>query len=206
MNQIPQSMQTECPDCDDETLHKTLKGRFKGKKQLEMVLKCSKCGKVHEELLEAVSQIPVRMIISRGNKSEKIRVEFPADWDLAVGDEFMHEDERLLVKGIDVAGRRVEAANIKDVQTLWTINYDMAKLKISINRDGKTKSLELEVDLEEEFEVDSEIEIDGSKVTIHSIKLENKRLRRGTATARDIVRVYCTDKRPVRPKYRKKSR
>ncbi|MCK5024791.1 MAG: hypothetical protein KAR56_04155 [Thermoplasmata archaeon] len=206
MEQIPQSMHAECPDCNDETLHKTLKGRMRGKKKLEMLLKCTKCGKVHQEVLEAISQVPVRMIISRGDKSEKIRAEFSADWELAVGDEFMHEDEHLQVSGIEVDGRRVENAIITQVQTLWTINYDMAKIKVSINRDGKTRSLELEVSLDEEFEIDSEIEVDGVKVTIHSIKLEDKRLRRGTATARDIVRVYCTDKRPIRPKYRKKNR
>lgn len=206
MNQIPQSMQAECPECDDETLHKTLKGRFKGKKKLELVLKCTKCGKVTEETLETVSQIPVRMIISRGETSQRVPTKFPADWELAVGEEFMHEDERLLIKGIESGGRRVERCSVKQIQTLWTINYDMAKIKVSINKNDVTRSLELEVDLDEVFEVESEIEVDGVKVTIHSIKLKDKRIRRGTATARDIVRVYCTDKRPSRPKYRKKNR
>ena len=206
MKQIPQSMQAECPECDDETLHKTLKGRFKGKKQLDLVLKCTKCGKVREETLETVSQIPVRMIISRGDISERVATKFPADWGLAVGDEFMHDDERLLVKGIESGGQRVETCMVKDIKTLWTVNFDMAKIKVSINRNDITRSLELEVDLDEEFLVESEIEVDGVMVTIHSIKLHNKRIRRGTAVARDIVRVYCTDKRPSRPKYRKKSR
>ena len=116
----------------------------------------------------------------------------------------MHEEERLLVKGIESRGQRVKKCLMRDIQTLWTINYDVAKVKVSINRDGKTKSIELEVELDDEFEVESEIEIDGKKVTIHSIKLENKRLRRGKAIARDIVRLYCTDKRPNRPRYRKK--
>ena len=196
MEQIPQSMHVECPDCNDETLHKTLKGRMRGKKKLEMLLKCTKCGKVHEEVLEAISQVPVRMIISRGDKSEKIRAEFSADWELAVGDEFMHEDERLQISGIEVDGRRVETANISQVKTLWTINYDMAKIKISINRDGKTKSLEIEVDPEEVFEVESVIEVDGMKAKIHSIKLTNRSTRKGTAVARDIKRIYCTDPRP----------
>ena len=196
MEQIPQSMHAECPDCDDETLHKTLKGRMRGKKKLEMLLKCTKCGKVHEEVLEAISQVPVRMIISRGDKSEKIRAEFSADWELAIGDEFMHEDERLQISGIEVDGQRVENASISQVKTLWTINFDMAKVKISINRDGKTKSLEIEVDPEEVFEVESIIEVDGMKAKIHSIKLTNRSTRKGTAVARDIKRIYCTDPRP----------
>ena len=206
MKQIPRSMQLECPDCDEETLHKTLKGHFRGKKRLELILKCSKCGRVHEEVLETVSQIPVRMIVSRGEVSQRIATEFPADWELAVGDEFMHEEEHLLIKGIESGGRRVERCSVKDIQTLWTINYDVAKVKVSINRAGQTRPLELEVDLEEVFEVDSEIEVDGAQVTIHSIKLKDKRIRRGTAIARNIVRIYCTDKRPSRPKYRRKSR
>ena len=206
MEQIPQSIHAECPECDDETLHKTLKGRMKGKKKLEMLLKCTVCGKVHDEVLEAVSQVPVRMIISRGDKSEKISTTFQADWELSVGDEFMYEDERLQVSGIEVDGRRVENANITQVQTLWTINFDMAKVKVSINRDGKTKSIEIEVDPEEEFEVDSVIEVDGMKVKVHSIKLNNRSIRRGTAAARDIKRVYCTDPRPPAQRRTKKPR
>ena len=210
MQQIPQSMHAECPDCNNETMHKTLKGRLKGKKKLEMLLKCTECGKVHEEILEVVGQVPVRMIISRGDKSERISTTFPADWELVIGDEFMYEDERLKISGIEVDGIRVENANIAQVQTLWTINYDMAKIKVSINRDGKTKSLELEVDLEEEFVIDSVIEVDGLSVEIHSIKLMNRSIRRGSAVARDIKRIYCTDRRPVKerrparkPAYRK---
>ena len=198
MEQIPQSMHAECQECDDETLHKTLKGRMRGKKKLEMVLKCTECGKVHEEVLEAVGQVQVRLIISRGDLSEKVSAEFPADWELAIGDEFMHDDERLQISGIEVDGKRVQKAGISQVQTLWTINFDMARVKVSINRDGRTKSIELEVDPEEEFEVGSEITVDDIPVEIHSIKLKSHSIRRGTAEARDIKRIYCTDKRPVR--------
>ena len=202
--QIPQSMQAECPECGEETQHRTLKGRMKGKKRLEMVLKCGQCGKVRDEVLELIGKTPVRMIISRGQESEKTSVEFPADWVLSVGDEFMHEDENLQVTGIESGGKRVKSAPVGEIKTLWTMNFDQAKVKVAINRHGRTKSVELYVDPDEEFEIGSEITIDGVPVTIHSIKLQEKRIRRGTANAREIVRVYCTDSRPSRPRYRKR--
>ena len=198
MQQIPQTIHSECPECGEETLHKTLKGRMKGMNKLEMVLKCSECGNVHKEILEAVAQISVRMIISRGETSERVPTQLPGDWTMKVGDEFMHDEERLQVTGIEKEGRRVDSCPVKDIQTLWTINFDTVSLKVSVNRDGRTKPLELEVDPEEEFEVGTEIEIDDLPLEIHSIKLKTHSIRRGSAEARDIVRIYCTDKRPVK--------
>ncbi|MFO7618966.1 MAG: HVO_0476 family zinc finger protein [Thermoplasmata archaeon] len=194
---IPASMNLECADCGEETLHKTLKGRLEGKK-LKMVLKCSKCGKVGNHVLESIGQIQLRMIISRGDVSERTTAEFPSDWGFAVGDEFMHEDERLQVTGIEVGGVRVEAASVGEVQTLWTKNFDQARVRISVNRHGHTQSLEILTDPEEEFTVESEIDVDGIPVKIHSIKTADAHLRRGSAPARDIVRIYCTDTRPSR--------
>ncbi|MDO9537818.1 MAG: HVO_0476 family zinc finger protein [Thermoplasmata archaeon] len=203
MKQIPQSMTLECPECDGETLHKTLKGRYEGKR-LKLVLKCSKCDNIRNEIIESVGQISVRMIVSRSDVSEKTTAQFPADWDMTVGDEFMHEDERLQVSGIEVAGARVEGANVKEIKTLWTKNFDQARVRISINRHGRTRSLEMLTDLEEVFTIESEIDVDGMPVKIHSIKTKNNHVRRGTVAARDVVRIYCTDTRPMRSYFRKR--
>lgn len=197
MSQIPASMNFDCPDCEEETLHKTVKGRFEGRR-LKLVLKCSKCGKVSKTTIEPTQNSQVRMIVSRGDISEKTVAEFPSDWDMAVGDEFMHEDERLQVTGIEVDGIRVEGANVKEIQTLWTKNFDRARVRISINRHGHTRSLEIMTDPEEEFEVETEIEVDGIPAVIHSIKTKEAHMRRGSAPAREIVRIYCTDPRPAR--------
>lgn len=196
---VPASVTIECPECGEEALHRTLKGRYQGKR-LKLVLKCGKCGKVHDEVLEPVGQVKVRMIISRGDESEKTVAEFPADWELNVGDEFMQGEERLQVTGIEVGGARVEKAGVGKVQTLWTKNFDRARVFISINRHGRTQSVEILTDPDEEFEVGAEIEVDGTPVIIHSIKVRDDTLRRGAAPARDIVRIYCTDARTRRPR------
>jgi len=195
--QIPASMTIECPECGDEILHKTLKGRHEGKK-LKLVLKCTKCGKIRNEVIESVSQVQVRMIISRHDASERTTVNFPSNWGLAVGDEFMHEDERLMVTGIEVKGARVEAAAIGEIQTLWTKNFDQARVRISVNRRGRTHSIEIMTDPDEEFTIDSVIDVDEIPVRIHSIKTSDAHLRRGSALAREIVRIYCTDIRQAR--------
>lgn len=194
-DQIPASITHHCPSCGTETLHRTLKGRFSGKKKLNMVLRCSECDNVLEDSLELPGTKEVRLIISRGDESEKIRVELPSDWALSVGDEFMHGDESLLVTGIEVEGVRVDSARIEDIQTLWTKNFDQVAVRVSINRQGRTRSLELVTAPDEEFEAGTMIEIDGRRVLIHSIKVRTTKLRRGKATAREIVRLYCTDMR-----------
>lgn len=196
-DQVPASMTFECPECDEETLHKTLKGRQEGKK-LKLVLRCGKCGKVRNEVLESVGQISVRMIISRGDESERISSGFPADWEFRVGDEFMHDEERLQVTGIEVGGVRVESAAVSEIQTLWTKNFDRTRVRVSVNRRGHTRSIDILTDPDEEFVVESEIDLDGIPVIIHSIKTREEHLRRGSALARDIVRLYCTDTRTPR--------
>lgn len=190
-------MTVECPECDEETLHKTLKGRFEGKK-LKLVLKCSKCGKVRDEVMETVGSVTIRMIVSRGDASERTTAEFPADWGFVVDDDFMHGDERLLVTGIEVKGVRVNKAVVGDIQTLWTKNFDQFRVRISINRRGRTHSMDILTEPEEEFTIESEIDLDGIPVRIHSIKTKDEHMRRGSAVARDIVRIYCTDIRPSR--------
>jgi uncharacterized Zn finger protein len=197
--QIPASMNYLCPECGEETLHKTLKGRRAGKKRLELVLKCSKCGMVRNEAMEAVRQADVRIIISRGEVSERTTARLPTDWEISVGEEFMHGDENLLVTGIEVKGAKKDSAKTSEIQTLWAKNFDRIRVKIAINRHGRTASTEIMADPDDEFTVEDEMEIDDVPVKIHSIKLKDRTIRRGSADARDIVRVYCTDSRPPRP-------
>ena len=196
-------MQLECSKCGAETLHRTLKGRFAGKKKLDMVLKCSECGNVHEERFGLASQVEFRLIISRGNDSERSQMEMRSDWVVSMGDEFMHEDEKLLVTGIEAGGKRVRSAKADAVETLWTKNYDTIQVHVSVNWRGHTRALMIDTGPEEEFEVGSDIEIDGRSVLVHSIKTHERKMRQGIALARDIVRVYCTDKRSQRPKFRR---
>jgi len=197
---IPASMHSDCEECDAETLHRTLKGRFAGKKKLDMVLKCSECGNVKEERFELASKVQVRLIISRGDESSRTTMEMQSDWVMTVGEELMHEDERLLVTGIEVDERRVNSASANNIQTLWTKNFDTVQIHVSINKRGRTTALLIDAVPEEEFSVGDDIEIDGRPAFIHSIKTTEKKIRIGTVQVRDIVRIYCTDKRGMRGK------
>ena len=167
--QIPASMQIECSKCGTETLHRTLKGRFAGKKKLDMVLKCSECGNVHEERFELASQVEFRLIISRGNESERSHMEMPSDQTVSVGDEFMHQDEKLLVTGIEAGGKRVRTANADALETLWTKNFDTIQVHVSVNRRGHTKAMVIDTGREVEFEVGSDLVIVGRSMMVHSI-------------------------------------
>ncbi len=200
---VPASINAKCSECGNETLHRTLKGRFAGKKKLDMVLKCSECGNVHEETFGLAGQVRFRLIISRGNESERSQMEMPSDWVVSVDDELMHEDEKLLVTGIEAGGKRVRSAKADAVETLWTKNYDTIQVHVSVNRRGHTRALVIDAAPEEAFEVGSDIEINGKHVLVHSIKTQERKMRQGTAQARDIVRIYCTDKRSQHPKFRR---
>jgi uncharacterized Zn finger protein len=191
---VPASISVECAECGEETLHRTLKGQV-SKKDMKLLLKCAKCGHVRNETFALPNQVSLRLIISRGGQSERTSTELSSDWTLEVGEELMHGDERLLVTGLDSGGKRVNSARADKTETIWAKNFDNVKLRFSVNRRGRTRAFEIIVDPEEEFEVGSEIEIDDKPVHIHSIRTTERTIRRGTANARDIVRVYCTDAR-----------
>ena len=191
---IPASISVECPECGEDTLHRTLKGQL-SKKDMKLLLKCARCGHTRRETFALPGQVFLRLIISRGGQSERTLIELSSDWALEVGEELMHGEERLLMTGLESGGRRVGSARADKTETIWAKNFDNVKLRISINRRGRTRAFEIIVDPDEEFEVGSEIEIDDRPVLIHSIRTTERTIRRGTANARDIVRVYCTDAR-----------
>ena len=87
----PSNIGTECPECEEETIHQVLKGTLgKGKGSslvLDATVKCSQCGRVHHVLIRRDRPIEIPVILSDGKTSERSQIEIPKDLVLAVKDE-----------------------------------------------------------------------------------------------------------------------
>jgi uncharacterized Zn finger protein len=190
---VPYSLYVDCPDCNEETLHRVLKGKlFTGGEALRVdaTVKCSVCGRVHVASVKEARPIKVPVVISWMGESERTRLEFGADDEIAVGDVLQHEYP-LLVTAVETKERREGCARARDVVTLWTKRYDRVRVNFSISKGIRTTSAQVEAAPDEEFCVGDIVDFNRAPAVIHTIKVRARTLDKGCAAAGDIVRVYC---------------
>jgi uncharacterized Zn finger protein len=95
-----------------------------------------------------------------------------------------------LVTAIEVKTRRVPRAKASAVDTLWLKRYDRVKVKVSVNTGRKTVSRDFWAAPDERFEIGDVISAGDMKVLVHSLNTGGRRLRRGSAVASEIRRLY----------------
>jgi len=191
MKEIPDEIYFECPDCDDVTTHDVLKGRM-GKNSLDATIKCQDCGKIRTTMIQFPKEIEVKVVISSGAESTSTSMILEDDDLLKVGDEF-HTDDGLLVKisAIELPqGKRVKTARATEITTIWAIYFETIDVKVSINDDRKTYSKSVPSSPDDEFTIGTILSFDDMDCMIHSIKIQGRMLRRGSAEARNITRIY----------------
>ena len=191
MKEVPDEIYFECPDCDDITTHDVLKGRM-GKNSLDATIKCQDCGLIRTTTIQFPKEIEVKVVISDGAESVSTSMVLEDDDLLKVGDEF-HTDEGNLVKisAIELPqGKRVKTARATEITTVWAINFETIDVKVSINDDRKTYSKSVPSSPDDEFTVGTILSFDDMDCMVHSIKIQGRMLRRGSAEARNITRVY----------------
>ncbi|MEW5936422.1 MAG: HVO_0476 family zinc finger protein [Candidatus Thermoplasmatota archaeon] len=187
----PHALVVECPQCQEETRHRLLKGRmFKGKGlRLEATARCGRCGHVHTLTLTEEAPIAVPTIVSWKGGSEKKVLEFMPGEEISIGDE-VEWHFPLIVTAIESEGRRVQSARASAISTLWTKRFDRVEVRFSISKGPKTISAIMDAVPDEEFDVGSVVQVKGMQVAIHQIMTQRGLLRDGTVRAREIVRVY----------------
>ena len=188
---LPNALYHECRRCAEETLHRVIKGRIGEKKLVvEAVLKCQKCGHVHPGVIRAERFLTVPVILSDLNISKKSEIELSEQKTIQTGDEFLLDGGTIKITAIETKKGRIKSSVAKDVIALWAKRFDRLKLKVSINRGSRTLSRTIWAVPDEEFFVGDVVRIKGDNVAIHIIKTKNKHLKKGSAQARDIIRLY----------------
>ena len=189
----PTSVMVECPTCKEETLHEVLAGRVSGKNAsvLDSTLRCRACGQVHHVILKSEKPVSVPVVVSWLTESDRTSIVLGPEEVVSVDDEIMCGELPVLVTSVESDGARVKLAKAKDIDTIWGKRFDKVKVPFSINHHGKTYSEHLIVSPDDEFFIGDLMEVGKRDVVIHTIKIADKSLKKGSAFAREIVRVYA---------------
>lgn len=190
---VPSSIIVECPVCKCETLHEVLHGKLGGKSQvvLESTARCKECNQIHQVVLKVDKPVAVPVIVSWMTDSHRSSISIGPDEAISVDDEVMCGDEPVKITSIESNGARVKRAKARNIQTIWAKRFDKIRVPFSISQHGKSFSEHVLAVPDEEFFIGDIMKIGKHEVVIHAIKIADKSLKEGGASARDIVRVYA---------------
>jgi uncharacterized Zn finger protein len=143
-------------------------------------------------------KVPVRVIVSIGEKSLRIRTLLSGV--IRVGDELIMDDETsgaaypVHISSIEVDDKRKESAQADEIKTIWARAIDEVVVKIAISHRETTESIEMKVPGDREFIIGEKIKVDSRELKIIRIKIRDNgfKNRKGVVIkASDIKRIYA---------------
>ena len=208
MSETPDRIPTPCPACspDLETVHEVLSAGGGS-----LTVRCGECGHVHKVQPEPDREVTLDVVVSQDGESFTANVTTPEGERIETGDEFILETDDVLatvrVTSIELEGsRRVEAADVGDVATVWTREVDNVSLSVTVHpQDGRredSRSITIYVPGDYEVEVgeveeaaDEEFEIDAFVIRGDATGYNRDRYEEDgdMAFAKDVKRVYAYD-------------
>lgn len=191
----PSALTTRCPDCGQDTLHSVLNGRAAargGGLSIDATVQCTECDRVHHAIVKEPAPIEVPVVVSKGSQSRRTRVTLGPEDELEMGDPVFIDGLNCKVMGIESKdGRRVEAGVVKEILTIWAVEFEELVVGFAINLGHKTITKAIPAKPEDEFTIGEERLFGRLRVTVHAIKTKERMLKRGTAEAQEIVRVFA---------------
>lgn len=194
--EAPSAVTAACPGCGQEALQTVLRGRQSSTSAvttIDATVQCTECDRVHHVVLKEPAPLDVTVVVSKGNQSRRKKAQLYADDEIEVGDIIVADGMDCKVTGIEdkESARRVDAAVVKDVGTLWTKEFEALAVKFAINLHQKTITKVVEAKPQDLFTVGEERLFGRLRVTVHAIKTEERLLKRGSAEAGEIIRVFA---------------
>ena len=188
---MPEAIYIQCPDCDDLIEHEILKGRM-GNDNITGTFRCVDCGRVFSDTIRIPRILNVKVLFSDGDRTETTETQLESNELVSVEDEFYMDDgRRVCVTFIDVAtGERVRRAQADKIVRLGVKQFDVLSVKVSVNNDRVTYSVRVDAEPDDEFTVGMTLAFDDYDAQIHAIKTKDRLLKKGTAEAREITRIY----------------
>src|SRR5438067_6099596 len=191
----PAAVTAHCPGCDQDSVHTVLSGKMGVHGEsvtIDVTARCEECGRVHHVLLREAKDVDVPAIVSVGNGSRRTTLPLPSDGEVELEEAFIVDGMSCKLTGIESKEmKRVDAAAIKDVRTLWLKSFDEVAVGFAINLGHKTIAKSILAKAEDEFTVGDEHLFGRLRVTVHAIKTKERLLKRGSAEAAEIVRVFA---------------
>ena len=197
--ETPTAVIATCGNCGEVT-HRVLKGRITGRREtiFEGVVKCQRCGRVQTLVLREPKPIKIPLVLSWMEKSERLEMELEPYTVLAVGDSMDFDDGRIQITAIESKGRRVQSSRVEEVDTVWAKKADKVRVKVTVAKGRKAISRDIIADSQKEFSVGDILEIGKEIAIVEKIRVEQRTVYRGSASASDVKRLYAAVERPLR--------
>ena len=171
----------------------------------DLLVECQNCKSVHSirETAPKPAQTraaQIRIIVSRGESSERYRIELPSDHRVAAEDELIVDDPSAEevhlaeVTTIESGGKRVASAVASEIDTIWARAIDEVTLKITTHDGSRTESERLHAFGDQEFIVGDIVEVGRKKFRITRIKTYKSGFRKyegDVVLAKDIKRIFA---------------
>lgn len=195
--EMPDYIYYLCPSCDEVTEHDILKAK-RGKDNITGTFRCRDCLRTFNESIKMPKTLEIPVLFSDGKTTEKTQTKLESNEIVAVGDEFYLDDgRRVCVTLMDADDgknhRKLIATRIKK---LWVKTFDVLNVKISVNDNRRTIPLRIDAEPDDEFTVGMMLSFENFNALVHAIKTTDRLVRRGSAEAREIRRIYAK----IRPK------
>lgn len=169
-----------------------LRGRVTGKREYVFhgTVKCTRCGAVSVKTYREPKSVEATIVVSRMGNSERRMIELPPEEVVEVGKRLQVDGARVEVTSIEKDGVRLTRCKASDVDTVWAKSVDKVRVKISVGLGTRTLSRQVFVAPEETFSVGQVLELDGRRMIIQGIGLGGRAVRKGSASAEEISRLY----------------
>lgn len=180
-----------CPNCGDVTEHDILKGRA-GKGNITGTFRCSECGRTFSDSIRVPEVLKVKVLFSDGDLTEVTETELESNEILAVDDEFHLDDgRRVRITHLESeSGKKGKKFQADKIKALWVKQFDVLSVKVSVNDGRRTYSVRTDAEPEDEFTVGMVLGFEDFDALVHAIKTKERLLKKGTAEAKDITRIY----------------
>lgn len=207
MTQTGDRVGLACPSCSpgEPTVHEVLRPGG------QSTVRCTECDHTYKTEIPEEETVELKVVVSQDGESFTTHTEVPADTYVGTGDEFVVDSPDALMQvrttGIEVGPeRRVEEADVEDVETLWTRAVDNVSVAVTLHpKDGnadETRSLRVNVPGDYEFTVgetvefgDEEFVVEGLQIRDDAPEYRHEKLDHDGdfAYAKDLKRVYARD-------------
>ncbi len=186
----------KCPVCNSRS-YEILK--TKGKNTKEVLLKCNECGNTFRETIKVPKMVHRRVIISKLSQSEKKQIKIYPDETLQVGEVLIVDGEEVEITSLENnRGGRVSKSQVLEVETIWATSLaGPARVGISVDYGGRVLSQKVDLEREFQFTVGDVVKMGRAVFRVKSMKTITSKIRKGSAIAEHIKRVYG---RPATPK------
>lgn len=184
----------QCPICGSGSF-RVLKSRTdesRSRKIKHLVLECEECGTVFRDSIVIEKPRSHRIVVSEHGKSYRDEVKLYPGEELSAGDALTVSGKLVEVTSLELkSGKRVDRATADDIETIWAVSLEApARVGVSVDLHGEVYSRKVEIDRDFIFRVGDVLKIGEHVFRIKSMKTGDRMIRRGSAPAHNIKRIY----------------